>query len=811
VRQAVFRRLAVFAGAFSLVAAQRVVADERLSAVDVADALAALVDCSLVSHDAQDPPAYRLLQSTRLFARELLAESGEERAVRLRQLAHCTVWIEDLCSRSGEGDAPASGTERIAADYCNVRGALEWAFNPGGDTGAGAALAVALLPYWQHANEGGEGQRWLERSKAPAAPPLAADGTDAAEPAASHEPAEERTVALLMRRLHAEGVIGTAGLAGIHEAALLALARRLRPDDVRDFDAALKEMHRAVGIASQVVMHHPAVPADDPVSLAAHLDTAAPGEAARPERLVAEALTRAAGHTRIGELDHAVDAIDAALEKLARHRAAQLEAIGDSQRRLLEVGVQQDLLRRDAFAVARRIEAIAALAAPQRPCWSAAYGERLRRFLDEGHAQAINLSLEVAIELSRRRVASAHGDDERYQSHRTLGNALAELGDRESGVESIEEAIDTYRSAIECTPRERAPKEWAGLQNDLAEALRRLGVRTGDATTLAAAVQACEAALEERQRTEAPLEWAQTQHVLGTTRRSLGAREPGNATLHAAVRALEEALKERTPARAPLDWARTQSALGITFSMLARREAGTSRKHMAVRAYREALKTATRSNAPLEWAGVQNCLGIELAAIGELEHDVPTLRAAVAAFRAALSERTRERVPPHWANTQHNLGGALRVLGEREDSAGTLREAVQAFRDALQENTRERAPQSWAASKNDLGIALLALGRREAGLESLQEAVRVLHQALGERTRERGLLPWAMTQSDLAQAQLALGLRRESVPMVRQALALWAEAAEVMSPDTMPAAHDEARTFITSAAEWLRARGEPED
>ena len=79
-----FRRLAVFAGGFTLDAAEAVGADASLR--DVLSSLTNLVEKSLVVVDAEGE-RYRLLETVRQYAQERLAESGEADATRTRHLA----------------------------------------------------------------------------------------------------------------------------------------------------------------------------------------------------------------------------------------------------------------------------------------------------------------------------------------------------------------------------------------------------------------------------------------------------------------------------------------------------------------------------------------------------------------------------------------------------------------------------------------------------------------------------------------------------------------------------------------------------
>lgn len=756
-----FRRLGVFAASFPLDAALAVAGadadDDEAGAAGGAPlvTLGRLVEDSLVTRDGADPPRYRLLESARLYALEQLERSGEAAAVRARHLAWCEAFVR------AHGDEPAA----IAAEYPNLRAALEQALaRAGGDRAGGAALAVALLPYWQASDTDDERRRWLE----PAAPAPAADPTEA-------------TVARLVERLQADGL--TAGPAGtpVDRETVIALARRLRPDEVGGYDGALAELGRAVEIARRV------------------LAGAADGEGAT-DAFVADVLAGVAEQTRSGDFDRAADALDDALAELERREARHRAALQRSRRELLEAGVQQDLLRRDAFAVARRIEAIAALDAPAHPTQSAHYRAREAEALADGQRQGVALSLAVAVELARRRLAAAADADERRAAGLSLAEALTQQGQRETREAGLAEAVQRCRAAL--ADGEPAADERAALQHALAEALLAMGERRSDPALLEEAVASCQAALRSRPRDQQPQAWAASQSLLGRLLVKLGERDADSERLLAAIAALRESQKERTRTRSPLEWGRIQRHIGIALSCLARHESGVARHREAAEAFRLALLELPRALAPVDWATVQNNLGIALAAVGEHEPGLEALQQAVDAYREALRELTRERLPSGWAKVQHNLGGALRLLGEREQGTQSLRESVLAFREAMQEHTHERLPRYWAAAKNDQGLALLALGRREAGTATLAQAVQALQEALTERRRESAPVDWATTQADLAQALFALGERQADAARVAEAEAAAAAALEVLSEDVMPQSCQEARTLLVATQRW---------
>jgi predicted ATPase/DNA-binding winged helix-turn-helix (wHTH) protein len=144
----VLRRLSVFAGGFTLEAASAVAASAELTSTGVVDCVVNLVGKSLVAADIGGPKArFRLLDTTRAYVLEKLAESGERGDAARRHAEY----YRDLFQR-----ATAESETRPAADWLavygldidNVRVALDWAFSPVGDPSTGVALALGSVPHW---------------------------------------------------------------------------------------------------------------------------------------------------------------------------------------------------------------------------------------------------------------------------------------------------------------------------------------------------------------------------------------------------------------------------------------------------------------------------------------------------------------------------------------------------------------------------------------------------------------------------------------------------------------------------------------
>ena len=152
------RRLSVFAGGWTLDAATAVCGDGIGDAPDVLDALARLVDRSLVVVDRGSPTRYRLLETIRQYARDRLVESGEAEALGRRHLDHFLA----LAERAGPalwGPGMAEWIRRLEVDEDNLRTAIDWALEV--DAERAARLAIELSFFWQTRSTWAESVAWL--------------------------------------------------------------------------------------------------------------------------------------------------------------------------------------------------------------------------------------------------------------------------------------------------------------------------------------------------------------------------------------------------------------------------------------------------------------------------------------------------------------------------------------------------------------------------------------------------------------------------------------------------------------------------
>ncbi|WP_020662373.1 BTAD domain-containing putative transcriptional regulator [Amycolatopsis benzoatilytica] len=159
----VFARLSVFAGGFTLDAAEAVVADAELPSSEVARLLSGLVARSLVQLEEVAPARgrYRILEPLRRYAYSRLVERGEDMAaarLHARYFRYVVEETEPNLYRAGS----ARWLDRLRADSGNLRAALEWAFGEHGDRELGARLASGLWHRWDLAGTRVEGLHWLD-------------------------------------------------------------------------------------------------------------------------------------------------------------------------------------------------------------------------------------------------------------------------------------------------------------------------------------------------------------------------------------------------------------------------------------------------------------------------------------------------------------------------------------------------------------------------------------------------------------------------------------------------------------------------
>jgi predicted ATPase/DNA-binding CsgD family transcriptional regulator len=190
--QALFRRLAVFVGGFTLGAAEAIgfggtdTADERQPStpIDAVDGITALIDHSPLrqSTGAGNEPRYTMLETVREYARERLVASDEGDVIHRQHAAFFTAFAEaadgnpstwqTLPATVGPvwtvrlkliGPRQADWLNRLEADHDNLRAALDWLAHSAAPE-AFLRLARSLAIFWLFRGPYEEGRAWLEQA-----------------------------------------------------------------------------------------------------------------------------------------------------------------------------------------------------------------------------------------------------------------------------------------------------------------------------------------------------------------------------------------------------------------------------------------------------------------------------------------------------------------------------------------------------------------------------------------------------------------------------------------------------------------------
>jgi predicted ATPase/DNA-binding winged helix-turn-helix (wHTH) protein len=162
IERIIFRRLSVFVGNFTLEAARFVAPGDDQEGTASVDAIASLVAKSLVATDSGEMQArYRLLDTTRTYAAEKLKSAGE--AARIgRRHAHYYRQLLEATSSALPAAVPGKLYAACVSEVDNIRAALKWALDNGGDAMTGVALAAASAPFWLEMSLMTECKKWTE-------------------------------------------------------------------------------------------------------------------------------------------------------------------------------------------------------------------------------------------------------------------------------------------------------------------------------------------------------------------------------------------------------------------------------------------------------------------------------------------------------------------------------------------------------------------------------------------------------------------------------------------------------------------------
>lgn len=162
--KAVLRRASVFAGGWTIEAAEQVCGADGVDRGAVLDLLTSLCDKNVVVAETHgDYTRFGLLETVRHYAQDRLRESGEEETVHERHVGHFLGMAGRLLDQRQSDHELQAKLLQLDREHDNVRAALAWCTAAPAHSEKGLALAGQLHWFWRIRGHYGEGRGWIGR------------------------------------------------------------------------------------------------------------------------------------------------------------------------------------------------------------------------------------------------------------------------------------------------------------------------------------------------------------------------------------------------------------------------------------------------------------------------------------------------------------------------------------------------------------------------------------------------------------------------------------------------------------------------
>jgi predicted ATPase len=156
-----FARLSVFAGGWTLPAAEVVCSSHDLALDVVLDLMSGLANKSLVAPDGNGT-RYRMLETIRDYARDRLLERNESPSVRTRHRDYFVKLAEDAEPHLEGGPGQPAWLAQLDLEQDNLRAALGWGLENEEGTEPALRLCGAVYRFWAHRGHAREGRQWCD-------------------------------------------------------------------------------------------------------------------------------------------------------------------------------------------------------------------------------------------------------------------------------------------------------------------------------------------------------------------------------------------------------------------------------------------------------------------------------------------------------------------------------------------------------------------------------------------------------------------------------------------------------------------------
>src|SRR6266850_3392736 len=165
IERVLFRRVAIFVGHFTLEAALAVAEEVGIDESEISGALGNLVNKSLiVVWTISRGPCYRLLDTSRAYALDKLATSGEQDSVAERHASFSIQMLESNPVNLFDLESTEAAANAVRDYLGNIRAALEWSFGPNGDDLKAIRLAAAASQLLLTMSLLLECRKWMEKA-----------------------------------------------------------------------------------------------------------------------------------------------------------------------------------------------------------------------------------------------------------------------------------------------------------------------------------------------------------------------------------------------------------------------------------------------------------------------------------------------------------------------------------------------------------------------------------------------------------------------------------------------------------------------
>jgi predicted ATPase/class 3 adenylate cyclase len=161
-----FARLPVFAGGWTLEAAESVASGTDIATVEIVDLLTNLAEKSLVVVE-QRGQRYRMLETTHEYAREQFKEETDRAEIHRRHRDYFMTMAERAApSLRTAGHDQSTWLETLNSEQDNLRAALAWSLNEPQGTEAALRLCGSLESFWMLQAQSREGRKWCDAAVA---------------------------------------------------------------------------------------------------------------------------------------------------------------------------------------------------------------------------------------------------------------------------------------------------------------------------------------------------------------------------------------------------------------------------------------------------------------------------------------------------------------------------------------------------------------------------------------------------------------------------------------------------------------------